>query len=238
MQLGFWAAILTTVVATIFAAVGIATPPRSGPFCATACVAYPYVDVSQFVPGDYLWLVPGMVLAAVVVVLVACIHSYAPRARRMFSRAALAFAVAYAVVIMLDYFTQIAVVVPSLQSGQTQGLSLFTQYNPHGFFIALEALGYLMLSSALLFAAAVFTGGRLERAIRWLFSLSFGLAVIAFVGLYLLGRDLIAFEVTILLINWIALIPSGVLLCVVFWRDRPPARVMRSDAPKGGLGGH
>ena len=218
VRLGFWAAILTTVVATIFAAFGVATPPRSGPFCGAACVAYPYVDVSRFIPGDYLWLVPGMVLAALVVVLVACIHSYAPAARRTFSGAAQAFAVAYAVVIVLDYFTQLAVVVPSLQSGQTQGLSLFTQYNPHGFFIALEAVGYLMLSSTLLFAAAVFTRGRSERAVRWLFSLSFGLAVVAFVGLYLLRRDLVAFEVAILVINWIALIPGGVLLSVVFRR--------------------
>jgi hypothetical protein len=47
----------------------------------------------------------------------------------------------------------------------------------------MEALGYLMLTVALLFAAPVFAGGRAERAIRGLFVLSFVLAVTAFVGL-------------------------------------------------------
>jgi hypothetical protein len=65
------------------------------------------------------------------------------------------------------------------------------QYNPHGIFISLEGLGYLMMSVALLFAAAVFAGGRLERATRWLFVTSFVLAVGSLAGLSLLyGKDL------------------------------------------------
>ena len=75
-----------------------------------------------------------------------------------------------------------------------------------------------MLTFALLFAAPVFTGGPVERMTRWLFGLSFVLAVVAFVGLALLEHDLVAFEVTVLLITWIVLIASGVLLSVVFRR--------------------
>jgi hypothetical protein len=123
---------------------------------------------------------------------------------------------AYAVVIVADYLSQLTIVMPSLQSGETAGLSLFTQYNPHGFFIAGEALGYLIMSVAFLFAAPLFAGGRAERAIRWLFTLSFVLAVVSFIGLWLLKNDLIAFEVTILMINWTVLIVSGVLLSIVF----------------------
>ena len=218
--LGTWAASATAVVAAAFAAVALATPPRAGPFCANACVAYPYVNVGQFIPGDYLWLVPGFLLAPTFVVLMGCIHAYAAGPKQIFSRIALSFAAVYAVVILVDYFVQFTVVVPSLQSGETDGLSLFTQYDPHGLFIALEALGYLMMSVAFLFAAPVFEGGRAERAIRGLFGLSFVLAVAAFVGLVLLRRDLVAFEVTVLLINWIVLIASGALLSVVFKRSR------------------
>ncbi len=217
-RLGFWVAVLAVVVATAFAAIAIPTPARSGPFCVTGCVAYPYVDVARFIPGDYWWLVPGILLAPTFVVLMACIHAYATEARKTYSRIGLSFALVYAVVILVDYFLQLAVVAPSLQAGETDGLSLFTQYDPHGLFIALEALGYAMLTIALLFAAPVFIGGRVERVIRGLFSLSFVLAVVAFVGLVLLGHDLVAFEVTVLLITWIVLIPSGVLLGVVFRR--------------------
>ena len=217
-RLGFWTAILTVVVAAVFAVVGIATPARSGPFCGTSCVACPYVDVAGFIPGDYLWLVPGILLAPIFVVLMACIHAYAPEPNKVYSRIGLSFAVVYAAVISVDYFLQFTVVVPSLQAGETDGLSLLTQYDPHGIFIALESLGYMMLTIALLFAAPVFAGGRVERAIRGLFVLSFVLAVATFVGLALLGHDLIAFEVTVLMINWVVLIASGALLGIVFRR--------------------
>ena len=217
-RLGFWAAILTVVVVAVFAAVGIATPARSGPFCGSACVAYPYVGVVQFIPGDYLWLVPGILLVPTFVVLMACIHDYAADPKKIYSRIGLSFALIYAVVILVDYYLQLTVVVPSLQAGETEGLSLFTQYNSQGPFIALETLGYSMMSVAFLFAAAVFTGGRAERAIRGLFVLSFVLAVAALVGLAVLEHDLVAFEVTLLMINWSVLIASAMLLSVVFRR--------------------
>ena len=221
-RLGFWTAILTVVVVAVFAVVAIPTPARSGPFCGNACVAYPYVDVAPFIPGDYLWLLPGILLAPTFVVLMACIHAYAAEPKKIYSRIGLAFALVYAVVILVDYYLQLTVVVPSLQAGETEGLSLFTQYDPHGLFIALETLGYSMMTVALLFAAPVFAGGRAERAIRWLFVLSFVLAVMAFVGLALLGHDLVAFEVTVLMIIWIVLIASGVALGVVFRRAGQP----------------
>jgi len=217
-RLGFWAAILTVIVVAAFAAIGSTTPPRGGPFCVAECVAYPYVDVAQFIPGDYVWLVPGILLAPVFVVLMACVGAYAAEPRKLYGRIGLSFAIAYAVVILVDYVLQLAVVAPSLQAGETEGLSLFTQYDPHGLFIALESLGYSMMVVAFLFAAPVFTGGGVERAIRGLFALSFVLAVVAFVGLALLGHDFVAFEVTILSITWIVLIASGTLLCVVFRR--------------------
>ena len=58
-RLGFWSAILTAVLATVFFTIGIATPARSGPFCRSSCVAYPYVSgLAAFVPTDYMWLYP------------------------------------------------------------------------------------------------------------------------------------------------------------------------------------
>ena len=219
-RLGSWTAILTVVIVAVFAVAGIATPARSGPFCTTACVAYPYVDVARFIPGDYLWLVPGILLAPTFVVLMACIHARAMEPNRICSRIALSFALVYAVVILLDYDVQLAVVMPSLQAGETEGLALLTQYDPHGLFIALETLGYLAMAVAFLFAAPVFAGAGAERAIRGVFVLGFMLAAAAFAGLAVLGQDLVAFEVTVLMIDWTVLIVSGALLSVVFRRAR------------------
>jgi lipopolysaccharide export LptBFGC system permease protein LptF len=108
--------------------------------------------------------------------------------------------------------------------GETDGLTLLTQYNPYGLFIALESLGYFAMSVAFFFAAAVFYGGRVERASRWLFVISFVLAVAAFVWLGILGHDFVAFEVIVLTINWTVLIASGVLLSVVFRRSERSTR--------------
>jgi hypothetical protein len=85
-------------------------------------------------------------------------------------------------------------------------------------FIAGEALGYLMMSTALLFAAPVFARGRIERVIRWLFVASFALAIAALAGFWLVGHDLVAFEVAVLSINWIVLIASGTSLSILFRR--------------------
>jgi hypothetical protein len=178
----------------------------------------PYTAAGQFIPGDYLWLIPGLLLAPIFVGLIASIHAYAAEMNKTFSRVALSFAVIYAVIISVNYFVQFTVVVPSLQSGESQDLSLFTQYNPHGFFIALEVLAYLMMSASLLAAAPAFAGGKVELAIRWLFTLSFILAAGAFAGFWLVKHDLVAVEVTVLMINWVALIAGGALLSIVFRR--------------------
>src|SRR5512135_949508 len=77
-RLGEWAAVLTIICTVVFSVIAIATPARSGPFCATwGCVAYPYTAVAQFIPGDYFWLIPGILLAPLFVVLFACIHAFA-----------------------------------------------------------------------------------------------------------------------------------------------------------------
>jgi len=218
-RIGFWSAILTVVITTVFFIAGILTPARSGPIANAPIIPYPYTTgIASFIPMDYLWLYPGILLAPTFVVLMACIHYYASDDKKIFSHIGLSFALIYAAVIITDYFIQFTVVIPSILNGETAGLSLITQYNPHGIFIALEATGYLMMSVAFLFAAAVFAGGRLESAIRWLFVLSFVLAIGSFVIFSLLSYDIVAFEVTILTINWIVLIVSGILLSILFKR--------------------
>jgi hypothetical protein len=99
--------------------------------------------------------------------LVACIEDWAADDRKLPGRIGLCFAVISATAIVTDYFIQLAVVQPSLLKGETEGLSLISQYNPHGVFIALEDIGYALMGVAFVFAGAVFIGKSvLERALR------------------------------------------------------------------------
>jgi hypothetical protein len=78
---------------------------------------------------------------------------------------------------------------PSLLKGEVEGVSLFSQHNPHGIFIAVEDVGYLVMSMAFLFAGAAFVGsGRFGRAIRWLFIVSSVGAIAALTGLSLRNK--------------------------------------------------
>jgi hypothetical protein len=164
---------------------------------------------------------PGIVLAMTFVVLMACVYNYSQDDKKVFSQIGFSFASISVALIIMDYFIQLTVMQPSLLKGEIEDLSLFSQYNPHGIFIALEDLGYLMMSMSFLFAGLVLVGGKgLERAIGWLFIVSSLVAIGALIGLALLyGKDLeYRFEVTVLTINWTVLIAAGALLSVLFKR--------------------
>jgi hypothetical protein len=108
-------------------------------------------------------------------------------------------------------------------SGEQEGITLLTQYNPHGVFIVLEELGYIMMSLSFLFVAPVFANKtRLESSIRWIFVSAFVLTIIAFT-LTTLNRGLDRqdnFEIAVISIDWLVLVVNGILLSMVFRREQ------------------
>ena len=138
-RLGFCTAVATTGLTVIAFGMAVTTLPRSGPSCAyDVCVEYPYTDIAAYFPRDYLWMVPAILLLFPFVVLMSCVHSYAADERKPFSTAGLAFAAMSAAILVTIYFVQLTVVQTSIERGETDGLALLSQYNPHGLFIALD----------------------------------------------------------------------------------------------------
>jgi hypothetical protein len=220
-RLGFWFAFLMAVVTFAALALAVTTLPMSGPFCQKGCVTYPYGAVAAFVPHDYIWMYPAIFMAPIFVMLLICIHNYAPADKKLFSQSGLAFALIYAAAMSINYFIQIEVMQPSILKEEMEGLALFSQYNPHGIFIALENLGYLMMSLAFFCIAWVFNRGtKLGSALRILLTASPLLAFAVFIVLSLLyGKDIeYRFEVFIITFNWITAIIMGVLLSIYFKR--------------------
>ena len=219
---GFYSAILTTVMTVVTFGFAMTAIPISGANCPEGCIEYPYLDtISQF-PKDYLWMFPAIILILSYVILMVSIHSYASQQKKIFSQIGLSFAIITAVILLSAYFIQFSVVPVSLINGETEGITLLTQYNPHGIFIALEDLGYLMMSLSLLFMAPVFTNkDRLETTVRWVFIVGFILTIVSLATIsinYGLDRK-DRFEVLAISINWFALIINGVLLSIVFRRQ-------------------
>jgi hypothetical protein len=152
----------------------------------------------------------------------ASIHSYASREKKVFSQIGLAFALIAAAILAGDYFIQFSVIPMSLINSETEGLAMLIQYNPHGVFLALEELGYLVMSLSFVFMTPVFASrNRLESAVRWVFVIAFILAIVS-LGLisiiYGLDRE-DRFEVVVLSIDWLALIINGVLLSIIYRRQ-------------------
>ena len=164
---------------------------------------------------------PTLLMVLLFVVLIVCLHRYANPDKQVFSSIALSLAIVSTAMLIMDYFIQLAVMQPSFLKGEVEGLSLFSQYNPHGIFIALEDLGYLLMGVSFLLIAPVFVGQRgLGKAIRLLFITSGILTIGALILLSILyGSDLeYRYEVASITINWLTLIIGGVMLSVYFKR--------------------
>jgi hypothetical protein len=170
---------------------------------------------------------PAMGATLLYVAFMLGLHARARPERRLVAQFALALSVMAAITIVGDYFLQLAVVQPSLLAGETDGISLLTQYNPHGVFIALEELGYLLMSASLAcMAPALSSATRMERAVRWLFVGGLVVCVAAlvwFVARYGHGRAYLL-EVALISIAWLTLIPGALMMAAVFRRDLMVAR--------------
>jgi len=219
---GFYSAILTAVITIVTFGFAMVAIPVSGANCPGNCVEYPYLDTLAQYPRDFLWMPLAILLVLAYVALMASIHSCASGQKKIFSQIGLAFALIAAAILAGDYFIQFSVIPMSLINSETEGLAMMIQYNPHGVFLALEELGYLLMSLSFLFMAPAFSGrSRLESAVGWIFVIAFVLAIIS-LGvisiIYGLDRQ-DRFEVIVLSIDWLVLIINGVLLSIVFRRQ-------------------
>jgi hypothetical protein len=220
-SVGFYSALLTSILTIVTFGIAFMTPPLSGPWCTEGCFSYPFTDIISRFPRDYYWMYPAIILSLVYYVLMVSIHYFAPVEKKIFSHIGLSFALVSAATLIINYFLQVSVVQPSLLLGETEGISLISQFNAHGIFIVLEEIGFSMMSLSLLFMALVLIGKtKVEKAIRWIFISNFVLNALSLTLIsifYGIQREY-RFEIATISFNWLALISSGILLSIVFRR--------------------
>ena len=214
-QVARYASLLTAVGTLAAFGFALFAIPVSGANCPGDCISYPYLETASQYPRDFLWMpLAGISLISFLILLTA-IDQTAPENRKIYTSLARTFGTISAAVLLVDYYLQFSVVPMSLINQETEGLALLIQYNPHGIFLILEELGYLLMSVSFGFLIPVFNAENArERALRWIYRTAVILAagalfVISIVfGLNRLDR----FEVIIISINWLVLISTGFIL--------------------------
>jgi len=157
---GFWSAVCATVFSLTYVAGQLAEwsgwlGSAGGPESASTPL------------GLVVLLTPSLFLGPTFLLVVVSIHESASPDRKIWSHAALAFAIAYTVLISINYFVQLTWVTPRLARGQTAGIEQFLFVPFDSFLYAVDILGYSFMSVATLFAAMVFTGKGAQRVARW-----------------------------------------------------------------------
>ena len=157
---GFWSAVLATVLSITYDVGQIAEwlgwlGSQGGP------------ESSSTPLGIVVLLTPSLFLGSSFLVLVVSVHQASSLDRKVWSHTAVVFATAYAVLISINYFVQLAWVGPRLAAGRIDGVEPFLFVPFDSFLYAVDILGYSFMSLATLFAAMVFTGKGLERVVRW-----------------------------------------------------------------------
>ncbi len=214
LRFGYYASIVTAVLTILTFTIAILTPPLSGPFCTTGGFVYPFYDIAGRFPRDYYWMYPAMILSAAFLVMIICIYQTAKKDKKHFGLISVSFAIMATIVLIVDYFLQVSVIQPSILAGETDGVSILSQFNPHGVFIALEEIGFIFMNISLFALIPVFPERNIyQKAVRWVSFIGFVLIIISFTLISLIfgiNREY-RFEVAAISITWLELIILGLL---------------------------
>jgi hypothetical protein len=217
LKSGFYSSISLVTLTIITWGFGMIAVPPAGPYCPGDCMSYPFPDILSYYPRDYYWMYLAIFQLFAYLLFIVSNHFIAPIERKLFSFISVVFSIISATVLLIAYFVQFSVVPISMMKGETEGISLITQYNGHGIFIAMEDLGYITMSISFFFLALIFSmKSRLEKSIRLILMMSLLLTVLAFIFYSIkFGIDRsYRFEVATISINWIVTITAGILISI------------------------
>lgn len=198
-QLGMWSAIAMATTYIVFF--------LSSSFAFGVFLRVPW---DQIIPiGASLLIAPSFVL------LMVSLHYAAPEAKRVWSHAAIAFAILYAAFVSIVYITLLFVVEPHVVHHTENEVAPFL-FN-HGTFVQmLDGLGYTYMSLAICLTAPLFAGGRLNRWIRGI-AIASGPAALGVLLSYVAYTG----PLTLLGIGALLVPVYGVLLAISFHRPAP-----------------
>jgi hypothetical protein len=206
--LGFWSAVVMVTAYLLFLVGGIGA--LTGTLTAPWDAYIPY--------GASILIAPAFVL------LLVSVHAAAPQAQRVWSQAALAFAILYAAFVSLVYITWLFVVEPHVLVHTANQVALLG--TPAGSFLELvDGLGYTYMGLAACLPAPIFTGGRRAAWTRGV-AIANGPAALLILCSYVSRWIPLGVPGTLLMLAY------GVLLAIAFYTANPTPTQRQQSAER------
>lgn len=166
-------------------------------------------------PWDEI-LIYGFSLCIVVPFLIEmlALHHVTADEKKFWSHAALIFTIIYTVFVTANYVVQLATVIPMTLKGTADQISILIQ-TPHSMFWDFDAIGYISMGFATLFALPVFEKQGFQRWVRISFlANALVTPLIAFVYFYP------EFSETLLLLAlpWVITAPAAMLMLAIMFK--------------------
>lgn len=144
------------------------------------------------------------------------LHYIIPTEKKFWSHAALIFTVLYVAFVTANYIVQLATVIPMTLQGASDEILILRQ-TPHSLFWDFDAIGYIFMGFATLFAIPIFEKQGFQRWVRYSFLVhSLVTPLIVFVYFYPNFSE----KLLLIAIPWSITAPiSMLLLAIMFKKD-------------------
>jgi hypothetical protein len=193
----------------------------SGLIAFTSTIAFTVAQMLQLLgvlryPLDEI-LIYGFSLCIVIPFLLEmlALHHIAPTEKKFWSHAALIFTVLYVAFVTANYVVQLATVIPMTLQGRSDEIVMLKQ-TPHSLFWDFDAIGYIFMGFATLFAIPIFEQQGFQRWVRYSFLVhSLVTPLIVFVYFYPNFSE----QLLLIAIPWGITAPVSMLLLAIMFKQ-------------------
>ena len=142
------------------------------------------------------------------------LHYATPDHKKIWTHAALIFTIIYAVFVIANYVVQLATVIPMTVKGNGDAVKILSQ-TPHSMFWDYDAIGYIFMGLAMLFASIAFERTGFQKWVRISFlANALVTPLIAFVYFYPAFSE----KLLLLALPWTITAPTAMLLLAIMFR--------------------
>jgi len=166
-------------------------------------------------PYDQIWIFGSSLCIGIPFMLeMLALHYATSPDKKFWSHAAIIFTVMYLIFVTANYVVQLATVIPMTLKGAVSDIKILDQ-KPHSLFWDFDAIGYICMGLATLFAAPIFVNRGFQKKVKYAFLVHASVTpLIAFVYFYPTFSD----KLLLLATPWAITAPIAMLLLALLFK--------------------